>query len=222
VPVHRREPGGDRTLLFLPGFMIAASSYTALQEPLGVSLVVPQLYPRGLAALRGKHSVTAEAAAVAALVADIPGRVFLAGHSRGGQAAWLAAGALGGHVAGLCLVDPVDGQGRRPVRDLSTRRGTEYAGSTWIIGAGVAGPCAPVGANHEQFARATPQAVQLVVPDLGHADILQGRARGLGRRLCGGGRNPDAARALCTGLLAALMAGEVPDVGEHPGFRRVR
>lgn len=218
----RRDAGGDRTLVFLPGFMTAARSYAALLEPLGVSLLVPQLYPRGLAALRGKHTVRDEVRAAVELLTDIPGRVFLAGHSRGGQAAWLVSGVLGERVAGLCLVDPVDGQGRRPVRDLATRRGTEYTGPTWIIGAGVSGPCAPVGANHEQFVRAAPHAVHVVVPDLGHADILQGRARGLGRRLCGGGQDPDRARSVCTGLLGAFLADEVPDVGEHPGFRRVR
>ncbi|MBK6763157.1 MAG: hypothetical protein IPG68_07690 [Micrococcales bacterium] len=218
----RRDTGGDRTLVFLPGFMTAASAYAALLDPVGVSLVVPQLYPRGLAALRGKHTVRQETEAAVQLVAGLPGRVFLAGHSRGGQAAWLAAGVLGERVAGLCLVDPVDGQGRRPARDLVTRRFAEYIGPTWIIGAGVSGPCAPVGANHEQFVRATPEAVHLVVPDLGHADILQGRARGFGRRLCGGGQDPDRARALCSGLLARFVAGEVPTLGEHPGFRRVR
>ena len=218
----RRDTGGDRTLVFLPGFMTAASAYAALLDPVGVSLVVPQLYPRGLAALRGKYTVRQETEAAVQLVAGLPGRVFLAGHSRGGQAAWLAAGVLGERVAGLCLVDPVDGQGRRPARDLVTRRCAEYTGPTWIVGAGVSGPCAPVGANHEQFVRATPEAVHLVVPDLGHADILQGRARGFGRRLCGGGQDPDRARALCSGLLTKFVAGEVPALGEHPGFRRVR
>ena len=95
-------------------------------------------------------------------------------------------------------------------------------GLSGMAAAGVSGPCAPVGANHEQFARATPQSVHIVVEDLGHADMLQGRARTLGRRLCGGGTDPDAARGVCTGLLADFMAGDVPDVGEHPGFRRVR
>jgi len=220
--VLRRDTGGDRTLVFLPGFMTAARAYQGLLEQVGMSLVVPQLYPRGLAALRGKHTVRQETAAAAQLVAGLPGRVFLAGHSRGAQAAWLAAGVLGERVAGLCLVDPVDGQGRRPVRDLATRRGAEYTGPTWIIGAGVSGPCAPVGANHEQFVRATPHAVHLVVPDLGHPDILRGRARSFGRRLCGGGVDPDRARTLCSGLLAQFVAGEVPALGEHRGFRRVR
>ncbi len=216
-------PQPESTLVFLPGFMASAKSYGALLEPLadrGVELIVPQLYPRGLGALRGKHSVRQEAADAAELVRGVSRRVFLAGHSRGGQAAWLAAGQA--QVAGLFLLDPVDGQGRRPSQDLSTRRSSPYDGPTWIVGAGMGGACAPVGANHEQFARATPQAVHIVVHDLGHADMLQGRSRSLGRRLCGGGEDPDAARALCTGLLADFIAGDVPDLGEHDGFRRVR
>ncbi len=147
----------------------------------------------------------------------MPGPVFLAGHSRGGQAAWLAAGEA--DIAGLFLLDPVDGQGRRPQRDLSTRRPSAFPGPTWIVGAGISGPCAPVGANHEQFARATPQAVHIVVDDLGHADMLQGRARSLGRRLCGGGTDPDAARALCA-RSCWPTAWRGADV--HPRFRRVR
>lgn len=217
-------PPLEATLVFLPGFMASAKSYDALLEPLrdqGISVVVPQLYQRGLGALRGKHSVRQEAADAATLVQASGGKVFLAGHSRGGQAAWLAAGDLPG-LAGLFLLDPVDGQGRRPQKDLSTRVGSAYQGPVWIVDAGVAGPCAPVGANHEQFARATPQAVHIVVDDLGHADMLIGRARGLGRRLCGGGKDPDAARALCSRLLADFVADDVPALGEHPGFRRVR
>lgn len=216
-------PQSESTLVFLPGFMTGASPYGALLEPLadhGVDLIVPQLYPRGLGALRGKHSVRQEAADAAELVRGVSGPVFLAGHSRGGQAAWLAAGQA--QVAGLFLLDPVDGQGRRPSQDLSTRRSSAYDGPAWIVGAGIGGSCAPVGANHEQFARATPQAVHVVVHDLGHADMLQGRSRSLGRRLCGGGDDPDAAREWCTRLLAGFVAGDVPALGEHPGFRRVR
>lgn len=216
-------PRRECTLVFLPGFMASAKSYDALLEPLadrGVELLVPQLYPRGLGALRGKHSVRQEAADAAELVRGLTGPVFLGGHSRGGQAAWLAAGEA--RVAGLFLLDPVDGRGRRPQTDLSTRLSSAYHGPAWIIGAGVGGACAPVGANHEQFARATPQAVHIVVHDLGHADMLQDRSRSLGRRLCGGGDEPDAARALCTRLLADFVAGEVPALGEHDGFRRVR
>lgn len=212
----------EATLVFLPGFMTAPAAYADLLTPLNAATVVPQLYPRGLSALRGKHPVRDEAQAAAELVRRQSGRVFLAGHSRGGQAAWLAAGQLGEHLAGLLLLDPVDGQGRRPTRDLSTRRSAEYEGPTWIVAAGVAGPCAPAGANHEQFVRATPQAIHLVVPGLGHADMLCGRARAFGRRLCSGGPDPDAARAMCTGLLAQFLAGREPEVGDHGAFRRVR
>ncbi|HNO16378.1 MAG TPA: hypothetical protein PKH30_09555, partial [Actinomycetota bacterium] len=162
-----------------------------------------------------------EAADAAAVVRELAGRVYLAGHSRGGQAAWLAAGEIP-ELAGLFLLDPVDGQGRRPQQDLSTRVPSAFSGDACILGAGVTGPCAPVGANHEQFARATPQAIHLLVADLGHADMLDGRARSLGRRLCGGGKDPDEARAVCTHLLADFVFGEIPAMGEHAGFRRLR
>ena len=60
--VLRLEPGvpGDRLLVFLPGFMSSAASYRSLLEPLtaeGISVVVPQLYRRGVAALTGRATV---------------------------------------------------------------------------------------------------------------------------------------------------------------------
>ena len=67
----RYEPGQDtgRTLVFLPGFMTAPDSYSALLQPLaaqGVRVVVPSLYPRGLSILLGRVSVIEEAERAAA------------------------------------------------------------------------------------------------------------------------------------------------------------
>jgi pimeloyl-ACP methyl ester carboxylesterase len=207
-------PGPD-VLVLLPGFMIAASAYTALAESVadaGSTVIVPQLYRRGFGALAGRAPVAAEAAAAAALVrrvaADKPGaRVHLGGHSRGGQAAWRAAGPLagGGLPASVVLLDPVDGQGRRPSGPTSTAVPAAFTVPTLVVGAGVGGRCAPEGINHWQFARATPAARHLLVEGLGHADLLVGRGRELGRRLCGGGDDPDAARAVLAALINAWI-----------------
>lgn len=206
---------GPDVLILLPGFMIAAASYTVLAQAVagsGSTGIVPQLYRRGLGALAGRVPVASEAAAAADLVrsvaADRPGaRIHLGGHSRGGQAAWRAAGQLRSddRPASVVLLDPVDGQGRRPSGPTSTAQEAAFTVPALIVGAGVGGRCAPEGINHRQFARATPAARHVLVPGLGHADLLDGRGRDLGRRLCGGGPDPDAARAATAALIGAWI-----------------
>ena len=225
---------GGFVVVFLPGFMSAASSYRALLEPLseqGISVLVPQLYRRGLAALSGRATVLDEAVAAAALVrrtaVEHPhAAVVLGGQSRGGQAAWRAANLLATEQPGefgrvlpeaLVLIDPVDGEGRDSSRPSATVSPAAFTGRTLVIGAGIGGRCAPDPVNPRQFAAATPQARHDVVTDLGHADILEGRARSLGRRLCGGGRDPDRARDAVTALLAAVTLNQLDDVEDSAG-----
>lgn len=217
---------GDRVLVFLPGFLSAATSYRALLEPVaaaGTTVLVPQLYRRGIGALAGRVPVSAEASAAADLVrATVDQRgtssVFLAGHSRGGQAAWRAAGLLAaeGLPAGLVLVDPVDGEGRRPSAPAATAAPAAFTCPTLVIGAGLGGRCAPEPVNHRAFAAATPHARYVVVRGFGHADVLEGRARSLGRRLCGGADDPDPGRAACSALLSAFLAGDPADASVPP------
>lgn len=203
-----RRDAGAHTLIFLPGFMSSAQAYSDLLNPVadaGISVIVPQLYRRGVGALMGNAAVADEARKAADLVAEQSGRVIIAGHSRGGQAAWLAAGLAA--VAGVCLIDPVDGEGRRPSGPTSTAQPAGFECPALIVGAGVTGACAPRGVNYEQFARVTPQAHVEVITDMGHADMLNGRSRALGRRLCGGGADPDRARAMCARLITEFAVG---------------
>lgn len=211
-------PGtGPGVIVLLPGFMIAPAGYGALARSLagaGPTVVVPQLYRRGIGALAGRVDVADEAARAVDLVRatalDHPGSpVHLAGHSRGGQAAWSATGLLaatGSGPASLVVIDPVDGAGRTPTKPTSTALPVSWAVPTLVLGAGVEGRCAPDPVNHRQFARADPTARHLVVDGLGHADLLDGRARSVGRRLCGGGPDPDAARGVLAGVLLAWIA----------------
>lgn len=202
------RPDRSGTVVFLPGFMASATSYGRLLDPIeaaGFHVLVPQLYRRGLATLLGRVSVAAEVQAAVETVATMDGPVVLGGHSRGGQAAWRAAGLA--PVAGLILVDPVDGEGRPPSGPTSTKTAARFSCPSLIVGAGVAGPCAPAAVNYRQFAAATPAARLEVVDDMGHADILDGRARSLGRRLCGGGADPDRARARCAEILLDFVDG---------------
>lgn len=225
---------GADVLVLLPGFMIAASSYSVLARSVadaGSTVIVPQPYRRGLGALAGRVPVTAEARTAADLVRQVlnrraDARVHLAGHSRGGQAAWLAARRLAGEglPESLVLLDPVDGQGRRPGGPASTAEPADLAVPTLVVGAGVGGRCAPAGVDHRQFARATPAARHVIVDGLGHADLLSGAGRRLGRRLCGGGPDPDAARAVTAALVSAwitAVATSTP-LPRVPGARQVR
>lgn len=199
-------------LVFLHGFMTAPTAYEVLLEPLrrsGFRLETPSLYPRGVSALLGRHTVEEEAGAAAELVRSISrtaSGVVLAGHSRGGQAAWRAANLLAdaGRLSALVLVDPVDGGGRGPQERTATREPAAFDCPSLIVGAGLGGRCAPAPVNHDVFAAATPHARHVVVRELGHADVLDGRSRALGRRLCGGAVDPDDAREAVSRLLLAF------------------
>ncbi len=202
--------GGDAPtiLVFLPGFLVPPAAYRDLLLGVaagGVTCHVPQLYPRGLSAAAGRQSVQSEAEAAADLVTALsgPGRaVWLAGHSRGGQAAWRAAGLC--DVAGLILVDPVDGAGPRSA-PTTTKRPPGFEVEPCVIGAGLGGRCAPTRLNHDAFAAAAPRATHVVVADCGHGDMLSGRWRRGARLLCGGGSDPDRSRATMGDLIGSWI-----------------
>lgn len=225
----------DRAVVLLPGFLSTPGAYAALVEPVrlaGYDVEVPSLAPGRLSLLTGRYTVEEEAVDAAALVRELVRRgrqVLLAGHSRGGQAALRAARTLAAdddvrpRLLGLVLVDPVDGGGRRPSRRTTTAFRSRLGGvPALVVGAGHGGPCAPEPVNHETFADALPDARHVVIEGMGHADMLDGRERALGRRLCGGAADPDPARALVSLLLTASMAGEDVDRIDDPLLRVVR
>lgn len=207
--------GGDTCLVFLPGFMADPAAYRALLVPLTssrITVVVPQVYPRGPRALLGGVPPHTEAAAACDVVRQVARRpwlrrVFLGGHSRGGMAAAIAAEMLHGTdvPVGLVLVDPVDGAGPRPSTKRVTAQALGFQGPALVIGAGIGGRCAPAPVNHDAFAAALPQAGHVVVSGLGHADVLDGRAASRGKRLCGGADAPEVVRGHVTALLGAFV-----------------
>ncbi|MFC6238107.1 poly(ethylene terephthalate) hydrolase family protein [Longivirga aurantiaca] len=211
------DGGGERVLVFLPGFMTAAESYVEVLTPVadaGVTVLVPQLYRRGVGALAGRVPVSSEASAAADLVRVTAAErgtplVHLGGHSRGGQAAWRAAALLAaeGLPAGLVVIDPVDGAGRRPTEADATAEPAAFDVRTLVIGAGLGGRCAPEAVNHAVFAAAAPFAQHVLVTGMGHVDLLDDRPRALARRLCPGGPDPDSARTSVSALLVAFLAG---------------
>ncbi|MBP7972034.1 MAG: hypothetical protein KAZ48_04480 [Candidatus Nanopelagicales bacterium] len=83
----------------------------------------------------------------------------------------------------------------------ATRTAQRWDIPALIVGAGIGGRCAPEHLNHNHFAAASSEASHVVVSDMGHMDVLNGRARAIGRRLCGGGTDPDRARSTVTEIL---------------------
>lgn len=203
--------GNRQWLVLLPGFQAPASAYRLLAETIaaqGPTVYVPQVVKPGGMSLFGKPDVRTEAVRATALISAMrrvrkPASVVVAGHSRGGLAAWLMAPHV--ELDGLVLIDPVDAAGPRPRKPAFTLDPVSLPYEALIIGAGRGGPCAPAGVNHAAFAAATPGCRHVVVPDLGHADILSGRWRTGGRRLCGGGTDPAAALQAVADLIIAVM-----------------
>jgi dienelactone hydrolase len=105
-----------------------------------------------------------------------PGRVGLAGHSRGGQVALLAAeGAAKGHVQGVFTIDPVDSAMGSSARTTLESIGvpTVFLGETTDSVGGVLGmPCAPAADNFQAlFAVAASPAVQIDVLNADHTQF---------------------------------------------------
>jgi hypothetical protein len=196
--------------VFVPGFLTAPQAYRSLLAPVaaaGVRVVVPLLARPGPAALLGRVTPEAEAVLLRAIVDDLrPSHqdVWVGGHSRGGLVSWLAAGSM--RVDGVILVDPVSGGGPpwAPVEPLPP---ANFPSPPVVIGLGDGGRCAPADRSHRAFAAAAPGCRHVVVPDAGHADVLDGWWARLGGLVCSRGADPDAARRAVAQLLVEVMVG---------------
>lgn len=197
-----------RVLVFLPGFACPPSAYRSFLNPvaLRVGRVVVPSVGHLLAEVAGRSTPTEEAVRAVELVDALRAdgaRVWLGGHSRGGTVSWLAAGMA--RVEGLVLVDPVYGGGPPWQRPGSPPR-IEPGCPVSILGFGVGGRCAPADRNHEHFAEALPEARHVVVPECGHADVLDGGFGRVGRLTCGGRGDPRAALAAARDALFDALA----------------
>jgi pimeloyl-ACP methyl ester carboxylesterase len=227
---HRpeRTDAPRRLVVFFHGFMQGPNGYRTLLTTMAgddTVVVAERMYRPGPAALAGRPTAAEEAAAGADLVHRLrheyrPAEVWVAGHSRGGQVAWRVAGLRS--VDGVILVDPVDGAGPREMRPTATASPATFDCPVLIIGAGRGGRCAPEPVNHACFAAAAPRgAVHVVVADLGHADMLDGRARQAGRLMCPGAEDPDAARDTVGAIARGFLSGALPaDGSTHVPFER--
>lgn len=216
----RRE---DRPLVvFFHGFMTSPSSYRTVLTMLATEALVaaPRMYRPGPAVLAGRPSVVQEAEAAVGIVEQLvaehrPGELWLGGHSRGGQVAWLVAEHVG--PSGVIVIDPVDGVGRNPTGLHAAARPATFTARTLVIGAGRGGRCAPDAMNHEHFAAAAPSgSVHLVIATMGHGDLLDDRAAGLARRMCGGSEHPDLDRRTVGLLAAGFLHGALPTGNDLP------
>ena len=191
------EDGAGRCLLFVPGFLVSPRAYASLLAPVAerVGRVIV-LHPQAstVALLTGRHRAMQQAEHVEEAARDLRREgvdVVLGGHSRGGFVALLASRRI--RPAGLVLVDPVSGDGG-PRKKPEPFPLVQLDCPCVVIGCGLGGPCAPADRNHDVFAAVLPDALHTVVPDCGHADVLDGSAARFGGLLCGHSRDRRQAR----------------------------
>jgi pimeloyl-ACP methyl ester carboxylesterase len=204
------------TLVFCHGFMAQPTDYSRLLAQVAshrIDVIAPIGHTRGFAALTGRRTVEDEVADLTAMVVEI-GPVTLSGHSRGGQVAWIVA-ASASMTHNVVVIDPVDGEGRRPRAPRATL-GPGPKGASAVVGTAVGGRCTPVGFDHRVFAARSDRSDgstfagfpsgHLIV-DMGHGDLLDPRPRWFGRVICGGRPHPDTSRRTVAGILVAAVTG---------------
>ncbi len=215
--------GSYPVILFQHGFLTRNEAYRELLSHVaghGFVVVAPQMYEPGLPALFGQPTAAEEALLAAQVLDWLPAglpailgyqvqtaRVGLAGHSRGGKVAWLILAANPARAQAIAGVDPVDGTGGPLGNQARVVQGPfAFSVPALVIGTGLGGRCAPRGDNHEQFyAASRPPAWHVVIPDAGHADMLDEPAALAVGGLCPGGPDRAATRRLTAGLLVAFF-----------------
>jgi pimeloyl-ACP methyl ester carboxylesterase len=201
-----------RVAVFFSGFMVSPWSYRSLLAPIvsdRTSIVAPQMYRRGPGSLAGHPSPSEEAEQGIRLVEHVvatrrPDEVWIVGHSRGGQVAWRVAE----HVDpdGVVVIDPVDGAGRHPTALAAAAEPATFTARTLVVGAGLGGRCAPAAVNHQYFAAAAPPgSTHVVIPSMGHGDVLDDRPAWASRLLCGGSADPRHERSTVATLVARFV-----------------
>ena len=210
-----------RLVLFLAGFLTSPWSYRQLLTQVAddrTLVVAPRMYRPGPAVLAGRFTADDEAERAATVVELLiarhdPAELWLAGHSRGGQVAWLLANRI--DPAGVIAFDPVDGIGRNPSGLHAAAAPAGFASRTLVVGAGVGDRCAPSAVNHEHFAGSGPPGtVHVIVPTMGHGDLLDDRPAWASRHLCGGSAQPQCERATVGELATGFLDGDLPEPGE--------
>lgn len=220
-------------LVFFHGFAAATDWYDSVLQhlaSLGFVVVAPQMYPPEsplrspppfLEGLRGAVLVKWLQKNINRHVAGMAdtGMIGLAGHSRGGQAAWRVALLMPDEIGAVAGLDPVDALEEFGQRPIMTGR-LDIPMPSLVIGTGL-GPvmpdngtltsaCAPAEIGHEVFFECVPSpAWHAVAIDYGHTDMIDEDEFSPGSlaSLCPGGNNRELMRAYCAGALAAFFRG---------------
>lgn len=222
--IHAPEPRGDyAVVVFQHGFMTRNSAYDDILRHLashGFIVVAPQMYEPGIGPLLGNPTAAVEAELAGQITEWLPGslhkitgvyvgtdRLGIAGHSRGGKVAWLAAVAEPSRFRAIAGVDPVDGAGgplgNQP-RVAQGRFGFELP--SLVIGTELGGDCAPAGDNHVQFFEASPSpAWHIVALGHGHGDMLDETEAAAAAMFCPSGSDRARMRRLTAGLLVSFF-----------------
>ncbi|KAG6727214.1 hypothetical protein I3842_02G119300 [Carya illinoinensis] len=231
------EAGEFPLLVFLHGYFLYNSFYSQLLQHIashGFIVVAPQLYTVAGADATGDIKSTAATAKWLSegLQNVLPPNVRpnlrklgLAGHSRGGKAAF----ALALEKAETCLnfsaligIDPVDGmdKGKQTHPPVLTYvpRSFELDMAVMVIGTGLGEmkknpllpACAPKGVNHEDFFNeCRAPACYFVAKDYGHLDMLDDDTPGIRGKasycLCKNGESREPMRRFVAGNVVAFM-----------------
>lgn len=220
-------PGNYPVVVFQHGFITRNEAYGEILRHLaghGFVVAAPQMYEPGLGALFGQPTAADEAVAAAELLDWLPAglpavlgytpagnQLGLAGHSRGGKVAWLVLESNPARAQAVAGIDPVDGRGGPLGTQARVVQGPfAFAGATLVIGTGLGGDCAPAGDNHEQFyAASRSPAWHVIVPNQGHADMLDEPTAVAAAGVCPSGPDRAGMRRLTAGLLVAFFRGSL-------------
>ncbi|KAG7672679.1 hypothetical protein Ndes2526B_g08792 [Nannochloris sp. 'desiccata'] len=196
------------------GFLISSDQYTSYCERLASWGFVVVTYDRTQAALDPVSDVVCveflrdlidwcRTSVPLGSVCDT-NCVYLIGHSRGGKISSLAA-AEDTRVKALFLIDPVDVTVYAPLSEdfPSAVTAIENIGATQgntisrslplaVVGSGRGGDCVPIESNYERFfAASQAPSWEVIIPDAGHLQFLDGRGSTAMDLVCGAGKIPD-------------------------------
>jgi pimeloyl-ACP methyl ester carboxylesterase len=215
-------------IIFQHGFTASIKDYATILHQLashGFVVVAPQMYPPGGDSV--SWPTYEEEAALGVQIISwlqenlnniVPVKadtslLGLAGHSRGGQAAYRMASLVPEKAAALAGVDPVDGTVAYVNGPLN------FTFPTYILGTGLGAepvpgtpfPCAPTTRGYQHFYDANPSPSWLAVTtENGHTDMIDEDVlcpNSVCNISCPGGPNRDGMRSFTAGTLAAFFSG---------------
>ncbi|KAL6008081.1 hypothetical protein ACLOJK_033587 [Asimina triloba] len=236
------EEGEYSVLVLFHGFLLHNTYYRELLKHVashGYILVAPQLY------WVCSSNEIEDACAVLSwlsqgLQSSLPTNVkantlnlALAGHSRGGRAAFLIALGKAANTPAISIklligIDPVAGSSANmqlppPILTFQPRSFDLQGTPVMVIGTGLGSEkknclfpaCAPAGVNHQEFYNeCQPPCFHLVATDYGHMDMLDdptGIIQKMGYCMCVCGKNTEAMRRFVGGMMVAFLQAYLDD-----------